>query len=80
LLSERVSLLARTSNNPLKEQHMGRDSSYDKGQSDGSQNHYDPPVHITPLIEIISSNSDLQDYRDANDSYDKGWTNGYKQS
>ena len=59
---------------------MGKhDSDYSQGQKDGSNNHYDPPVSIDPLTELITDEQTLNEWRECNDAYDKGWSNGYKQ-
>jgi len=55
------------------------DKYHDKGQADGSRNVYDPPVPIGPIEELIHSEDTLNEWRDLNDRYDKGWSNGYKQ-
>lgn len=60
-----------------KEHAMGKH--HDKGQRDGSNNVYDPPVPISPLDELIHSSKNLDDWRELNDDYDKGWSNGRNQ-
>lgn len=55
------------------------DSDYSAGQRDGANNHYDPPVPIDPLTELITDEQTLSEWRECNDAYSKGWSNGYKQ-
>jgi len=55
------------------------DRNHDKGQSDGSKNVYEPPVPIGPLDEAIWPDEKLDEWRELNDAYDKGWSNGYSQ-
>lgn len=55
------------------------DRDHDKGQSDGSRNSYDPPVPIDPIDEMVWPEENLSEWRERNDSYDKGWSHGYKQ-
>ncbi len=63
---------------------MGRNTSDDledahnKGQSDGAKNDYSPPVPLGPLTELTTPESTLNEWRELNDAYDKGWDNGYK--
>ena len=58
---------------------MGSDRNYDKGQSDGSTNTYDPPVPIGVADTFLWPSDTLKKWEKLNDSYDKGWSNGYKQ-
>ena len=59
---------------------MGKhDSDYGAGQKDGSNNEYNPPVPISPLDELITPQSVLDEWNECNDAYDKGWSNGYRQ-
>jgi hypothetical protein len=65
----------------LKEVSMGNkhQSDHDKGQRDGSRNEYRPPVSISPLDEFIWPQEKLDEWKECNDAYDKGWSNGYDQ-
>ncbi len=58
---------------------MSNDRHHGQGQKDGANNRYEPPVPIDPLTELITPEETLNEWREKNDSYDKGWSNGYHQ-
>jgi hypothetical protein len=53
------------------------DEAHNKGQADGSKNDYSPPVPITILDEFTTPQDTLDEWRELNDAYDKGWNNGH---
>lgn len=51
---------------------------HNKGQDDGSDNDYSPPIPISVLDEFTNPQHVLDEWRELNSAYDKGWNNGYK--
>jgi hypothetical protein len=53
---------------------------HDDGQSDGASGEYHQPHSITPLDEVVQSDRLLDEMREDNKAYDKGYEHGRKQS
>jgi len=52
---------------------------HNEGQKDGSENKYEPPHSITPLDQLIYNESTIDELREDNDAYDKGYSHGRDQ-
>jgi hypothetical protein len=51
---------------------------HNKGQADGAENDYKPPVPLSPLDDFVYPEETLKEWRELNESYKSGWENGYK--